>query len=145
MASSARMGGDHWQAREIIVVSGGVQEAEVLNGTYEQIGSYCDRPHFSKEGLPYDVPRHGFKENLQIWWHDGEWRIGTQGDHWCALVHRPPGVRAFGRPAGAETPACRSACSSHVAFRRRGRSATSGGVLRARAVPRASGQRCCWR
>ena len=130
---------------EVIIVSGGVQEAEVLNGTYEQIGSYCDRPHFSKEGLPYDMPRHGFKENLQIWWHDGEWRIGTQGDHWCALVHRPPGVRAFGRP-GAETPACRSACSSHVAFRRRGRSATSGGVLRARAVPRASGQRCrCWR
>jgi hypothetical protein len=70
-------------------VSGGVHDAEVLNGTYEQIGSYCDRPHFSKDGLPYNEPRNGYRENMQIWWHDGEWRIGNTGDHWCAHVSRP--------------------------------------------------------
>jgi hypothetical protein len=84
-------------ALELVIVSGGVQEAEVLNGTYEQIGSYCDRPHFSKDGLPYDEPRNGYRENMQIWWHDGEWRIGNTGDHWCANVSRPldTGTRIF--------------------------------------------------
>jgi len=76
-------------ALELVVVSGGVHEAEVLNGTYEQIGSYCDRPHFSKDGLPYNEPCNGYRENMQIWWHDGEWRIGNTGDHWCAHVSRP--------------------------------------------------------
>ena len=93
----ARMG-PHPGALEVIIVSGGTQEAEVLNGTYEQIGSYEGRPHFSKDGLPYDVPRNGYRENMQIWWHDGEWRIGNTGDHWCARVCRPPAAGAF-RPS----------------------------------------------
>jgi hypothetical protein len=95
--SCARMG-PHPGALEVIIVSGGTQEAEVLNGTYEQIGSYEGRPHFSKDGLPYDVPRNGYRENMQIWWHDGEWRIGNTGDHWCARVCRPPAACAFWPP-----------------------------------------------
>jgi hypothetical protein len=71
-------------------VRGGQCEAAVLNGIYVQIGTFKDRPHYAKDGIPFDQPRYGFRENLQIWWHDGEWRIGNTGDHWL----RPALTRA---------------------------------------------------
>ena len=77
------------RCQESIIVTGGQGAAEVLNGVYIQIGNYCDRPHYAKDGLPYDRPRDGLPENLQIWWHDGEWRVGNTGDHWYSA---PPGA-----------------------------------------------------
>ena len=65
-----------------VVVRGGEGQAAVLNGVYEQIGLFCGRPHYSKDGAPWKKARGGFRENMQIWWHDGEWRIGNTGDHW---------------------------------------------------------------
>jgi hypothetical protein len=50
------------------------------------LGTFEDRPHYAKDGMPYDQPRHGLPENLQIWWHDGEWRIGNTGDHWLVNI-----------------------------------------------------------
>ena len=62
-----------------VVVRGGEGQAAVLNGVYEQIGLFCGRPHYSKDGAPWKNAREGFRENMQIWWHDGEWRIGNTG------------------------------------------------------------------
>ena len=74
--------GSHHRLGDTLIVTGGQREAAVLNGIYEQIGSFCGRPHYAKDGLRYDLPRDGYRENMQIWWHDGEWRIGNTGDHW---------------------------------------------------------------
>jgi hypothetical protein len=72
----------------VVVVQGGQGEAQVLNGIYEQVGEFCGRPHYSKDGKRWNEPSGGFRENMQIWWHNGEWRIGNTGDHWWVRLPR---------------------------------------------------------
>jgi len=47
----------HTVTTERILVTGGQHEAAVLNGVYEQIGVFEDKPHYSKDGMPFDEVR----------------------------------------------------------------------------------------
>jgi hypothetical protein len=78
------------RASDELLVTGGQGEAAILNGVYVRVGEFCGRPHYAKDGLPIHDERDGLKENLQIWWHDGEWRVGNTGDHWFVLAVDTP-------------------------------------------------------
>jgi len=53
-----------------------------LSGTYQCNGNYNGKPWWVKDGLAYNTPNGEHPEQFQIWFNNGQWRLGYTNTYW---------------------------------------------------------------
>jgi len=73
-----------------------------LTGTYECNGDYNGKGWWVKDGLKYDTPNGKYPEQFQVWWNDGQWRIGYTDTYWYTNDHADDWATPNWMPVGQE-------------------------------------------